>query len=462
MSQDRADGADVLGSLPGFGGSDRADGECPRCGEGLEVATEFDDGTVDIECSDEDCGYWAHRNAEDGSPRVLGIPDNLGKVVASRTYPYTHLLYWITALAGIGLLVTWDTWTATVDPRGVAPLWACSFVALLQAIQLKPYCPDCRMEVTEPKGGSSGFCQNCGTFYEEPITWVDTDQTPIYRRLGGYVDSFVPNWLSVDGLGVTIDSARSESVVDRVVKGRERMWARLLDVGAVAFAASYVAVLAALGWLLNYVFSTPSNLGSLSESSGSGSEQEVTVEVVLAAAETALVLVGTFVVPILLAAVVTAILHELGHGIALRVHDHDIEQFEISFLGGGTTEVELSDHGDRSLRPAIHLDSAGMAMNYLTALAFVPVVSVVGVAGFLAWVDQGGVLAVIAWVPIMSLASVINLVPAGGSDGHLFQTHLAVWVSERLSRPVDPVVAYRVTGLLTKGAVVLLAVGWLI
>lgn len=140
-----------------------------------------------------------------------------------------------------------------------------------------------------------------------------------------------------------------------------------------------------------------------------------------------------FLIQFSLALFVSVAIHEMGHVIATRLHGHDIEEAKIDlFLGlfasAGWAVHDVDPNEDRSLRAALHIDTGGVTATTLVGILGLPALA------YYVLMDWAVPLApFVATFYISVVWSILQAVPAGGSDGDHFQRDVLRALGDRHS-----------------------------
>lgn len=415
---------------------------CPRCGDELVVRMEDDQGDRVIECIDESCEYQEFEpNKAEWKPSYWFFWQFYGRFIAP-----------ISTIVGTALIVGAIGLYALFTPSGNW-LGALIVMGLIGLIVLgkdpDSYCPECGVSI----GGEDQFCGNCGVFVEDSVHAIRQElPTPlvvrrVFHRLEG---------VEREGFTLTLTYGDSLNVTHRLVRGRERLWRRVLDVGAVVCTAIYavLVVATAYGMWVIWQYSPPSGPPS--------DPTPITLPPDLFWLGVA---IGT-------AGVVGIAIHELGHGIALYAHDHGVDSYDLSLLfgvfpTGGTTYHDILD-GSRGLRAAVHVSASGP---FASLLAGAPVFAwgyltfgSVGEFFFGFWAASPLYYFVVCFV-FFNLVGVLNLLPiVPQSDGFQLQDAFLTWTFDRVGFSGEHAATAATAVSLSMIGVVclLLLVGWFV
>jgi len=208
------------------------------------------------------------------------------------------------------------------------------------------------------------------------------------------------------------------------------------------------------------VFSNPVTLAADQSGEGSSGSAELTIPHIPMD-----VLVQGLVVlaAVSIAMYISLTVHELGHGIALRLYGHKVESFKVNSVLGlfpnfGVTYEDINLEADVGLRAALHVAVGGVTLNLLSA-------ALIGPLWYLGFgtipdVSSAGFIHIFLSVLVaLDLVSVLQIIPLGGTDGDHFQRHLLHAAAERFGVENSPLAAYHASRVLIYGILVAIIAG---
>jgi len=429
--------------------ADSPDHDCPRCGGSLDAVADLQTA-VEYECDRETCEY---EELDGDLPFLNGYLQRLLACLIRATWPYTHgLVVLVVFVCGL-LSVTYGPVTNSMGADGF--LFVLAGVVWYHIVTPGEYCPSCGKRIRDD---DAAFCWNCGDSVADRIAVVDLDATPRYRVWRERVAARLPDGIERRGLSLRVETSGNTEFLDRLLDGRKRAWSLVFDIGIAVMIAAYTAILAAGVAVAWHLHTTATPVFGSESGSNSGSEEVALSHI---SPDLALAIV-TVVVAFCISLWISVSLHELGHGLAYRLHGHDVDQFAIiAFLGVfpnmGLTSPDVDVTGETGLRPALQTAAGGLALNTLAAVpvgvfwlvAYGSVPSIHG--GFTAWFATSFL--------VVSAVSIVNVLPVGGSDGDHFQRYIAHAFAERLGVDQSFLVAFYATQTLVYGLLLAIGIG---
>jgi ribosomal protein L18 len=402
------------------------DQDCPQCQQPLEPDAQFD-ATLQYTCTSDDCEYF---EVQSSIPFINTYLGRLRKLAVQLVWPYPVVLKRVQLALGI-VLLAYGLFTAYPWTHGAV---AC-ITAFVWPVVLQPpeFCGACGVRIHDD---AHRFCWNCGESVQSRVSYVDLDAEPRIQPSLHWLDGRLASNLSRSGLSIRYDTSNGDAFIAWLVRGRERLWRILFDIGIGLTAAVYGAVVwitATHVWQL-LISTASSGQQSTAESSASSSLPKVDLAMPTITLEEAIA-VGGLIAAVSLANYVSLIIHELGHGIGYYLHGHQVEEFSVSAIAGlipthGFTRGDVNVHANRALRAALHTTVGGVTLNALAASILAPVWYLAGAPGIES--EFNGFLSLtITFLFGVNAASILNVVPVPGTDGDHFQQHFLQFLAER-------------------------------
>lgn len=291
-------------------------------------------------------------------------------------------------------------------------------------------CESCGLRIDE----DDHWCSNCGHQIDEPVSYVDLDETPLHELVRSVAGSLLPSWLSIGPGTVTLTTTSLHGLVQRLLQLR-LPWRTFFLLGAVAGILSYF--IATIGGAFFLIETAENVLQASSGGTGGGSSG-------LPHLDGDDFLAGFYIITAIIVAVV---IHELGHALAFEFHDVHIDKSGLSFLAFipvvGWVEPEY--HDDLSPLKKIEGSAAGIAANYLTAAILMPILALGtttlpadGLSIPEAAVQLHPLTNIAFYLYAMSIFLALpNAIPALGMDGQDIQSAILEAVNDRFDIHAD-------------------------